>query len=409
MNKNQRYLLKLLSSAIRDQIPPEPGFKSVNWNYIYSEAVAHEVHTLIYPTLCKLNPIQTPSQDLMDKWRDCTLLAATKQLQCMDEARRVLAAFNKYRIPVIALKGITLRNLYPQPELRTMGDIDLLVQPQLKVEAGKILESMGYNLEANISNVSSYYHTNFLNIELHHALFFAPSFVIMFAEFEAKLWSNTNTDYVFEQISQVLSTEDSITYIMAHMSKHFLGSGFGLRQLCDITLLVEKYISSGKNIKFIKENMNQKLSVINLTILKICKDYLNLYVPLIFEIDNDNVEIMLNYIFKCGVYGKKSITDSISSVVSGSLYGKPRNQKGIIHASRYLLSNILFPPTCKMNERFKYAKKSYVLLPIAWIHRFFHALINKTKNRPLYEITKIIKIPYTAKKRIKLLKSLDLI
>jgi hypothetical protein len=44
-NYEEVYHLKLLSFAILEQNPPEPNFEPVDWDRIFSEAVAHEVNT----------------------------------------------------------------------------------------------------------------------------------------------------------------------------------------------------------------------------------------------------------------------------------------------------------------------------------------------------------------------------
>ena len=34
--------------------------------------------------------------------------------------------------------------------------------------------------------------------------------------------------------------EDLLVYLCIHMAKHFINSGFGIRQVCDVLLLVEQ-------------------------------------------------------------------------------------------------------------------------------------------------------------------------
>lgn len=170
MDKHCAYLLKLLSAAIRGGVAPEPDFEPVDWDKVFTEAAAHEVHTLIYPVINRLaSRLQIPSPILV-KWKKICLLAAVKQIPYINEALRVLETLQDSRIAVIILKGLWLRELYPQPELRTMGDIDILVKPSDKESAGLLIKRSGYFGIEHEGSVEAFYKPNFLHIELHYKL-----------------------------------------------------------------------------------------------------------------------------------------------------------------------------------------------------------------------------------------------
>jgi len=65
----------------------------------------------------------------------------------VETAQRVLALFQNHDIPVIPLKGIALaKELYPYPEDRPMGDIDLLVPEDQFDRAIGLLTDMGFRV-----------------------------------------------------------------------------------------------------------------------------------------------------------------------------------------------------------------------------------------------------------------------
>ena len=73
-------------------------------------------------------------------------------------------------IPHVFLKGYELQNLYPDPNLRMMGDIDVLVKPE---DYKKALQCL-INNEFKAINDSEKDYTllyNNISIELHHKLF----------------------------------------------------------------------------------------------------------------------------------------------------------------------------------------------------------------------------------------------
>jgi hypothetical protein len=62
-----------------------------------------------------------------------------------NELDRILAAFAQAQLPVIVLKGAALaRTLYPDPALRPMGDLDLLVKPGDVAACLQIAHGLGY-------------------------------------------------------------------------------------------------------------------------------------------------------------------------------------------------------------------------------------------------------------------------
>ena len=71
--------------------------------------------------------------------------AAYNQL-LFSELRRILEALGEAGIPVIVLKGAAVAHtLYPDPALRPMNDIDLLVKPEHLFPAIKTLKQIGYH------------------------------------------------------------------------------------------------------------------------------------------------------------------------------------------------------------------------------------------------------------------------
>jgi hypothetical protein len=97
---NKKALIKLLNCAISKEKPLDLNYKEINWDYIISESQAHSIYPLLYPVI-----------------RD---------------------------IPVIALKGLILRSLYPSPDLRTMGDADILIRQEYIGIVTSLLISMSY-------------------------------------------------------------------------------------------------------------------------------------------------------------------------------------------------------------------------------------------------------------------------
>ena len=60
------------------------------------------------------------------------------------------------KIPYALVKGACIREIYPNPELRTMGDIDLFMSEESRIKTDRILKELGYQKEELGSNVWTY-------------------------------------------------------------------------------------------------------------------------------------------------------------------------------------------------------------------------------------------------------------
>ena len=56
----------------------------------------------------------------------------------------VLDQFESFRIPYAILKGYRLKQDYPVPEFRTMGDVDFLIKEEHRMEADR--HAAGYGV-----------------------------------------------------------------------------------------------------------------------------------------------------------------------------------------------------------------------------------------------------------------------
>lgn len=73
-------------------------------------------------------------KEVLNKWKLTTFQTGVNQIQHIKKISEVLSVFNDKSLPVIVLKGLVARDLYPRPELRTMCDADLLVHKEYSEE-----------------------------------------------------------------------------------------------------------------------------------------------------------------------------------------------------------------------------------------------------------------------------------
>jgi len=156
MNTTYTALCKLLSG--RGEQVDWAAFSPQEWNGFARRAEVEGVAPLVYAALRTGDGRQETENNRHPATPNIPT-AAWEQLKSsyyrtagyntllFRELERILAAFERADIPVILLKGAALaQTLYPDPALRPMSDLDLLVHPSAVSSAQRVLEYIGYRI-----------------------------------------------------------------------------------------------------------------------------------------------------------------------------------------------------------------------------------------------------------------------
>lgn len=134
------------------------------------------------------------------------------------------------------LKGLSLADCYPVPEYRKLGDLDLyLSDPDTLPQAQKILESNGYILQDELSDHHVTYHYTFPKtgrrfiLELHYRVvgqyqYSRTNEIVDSVYSSAHLKKSSQTIHGYSYT--VLPPTEYVFYMIHHMLKHYLYSGF---------------------------------------------------------------------------------------------------------------------------------------------------------------------------------------
>ena len=155
----------------------------------------------------------------------------------------IFSLFNAAHIPCFLLKGISLAEYYPIPEFRKLGDVDLYINDEtLLARAKHLLESNGFSPVDELSDHHLTYKYCFSKInrtfllELHFRVIglyqFAPANAVVDRIYATKQLTCV-TQTIDGTCYPVLPPTEYCFYMIHHMLKHYLYSGFGIRLLCD--------------------------------------------------------------------------------------------------------------------------------------------------------------------------------
>lgn len=346
-----KLLAQLMGHSIKGTVPLDVP-EDTDWEKLYKLSAFHNVTALIYPAVKKLPlPGEIKSRFLYDNNR---FLAREARQEL--ESQRVFSALNEAGIPILKLKGIVIKDLYPMPHMRTAADVDICLTKEDRQKARPIMESLGYKFDSSIDYHDEYSKDDFFIYELHsdimsprselHSLFVHP--------FEKAIVHNSN------EMQMTLSNEYFYLNLVTHLYKHFISEGCGLRLFSDL---------------YIYRRKCQKLD--NTLITNLLKDYglLNFHnivlqlISCFFEGNEytDNLRTLAEFVFKSGEYGNSTLKKLswLSSSKSANLT--------FFDKVSYFLHN-WFPGARTMQKRYPVLKKAPFLLPICWVRRIFYTI-----------------------------------
>ena len=348
-------ILTLVRSAINDVVLPLPdGFSLEEAEALIQEQVMLPM-VYVGARRCGI-ACDTP---VMQRFRTryfLTLQKSEKQLRAVQE---IFRAFEENSIDYMPLKGCNLKQLYPLPELRIMGDADILIRTEQYDKIKPIMQKLGYE-EAGESSYDFCWRRQDLYVELHKRLY-GPNQADLTRYFGIG-WhlANPGEGYRF-----YMRAEDEYAYVFCHMMKHFRFSGIGARQIIDLYVFRHAH-----------PEMDETEVERIMTHLKLLDFYCNIRKLLSVWLDGENsdrlTDVMTEYVFKSGSFGTEH----------NKLYAEEllRANKGTRHARGKSFVSALFPRMRDLQLSYNVLYRYPVLIPLFYVVRWFDILINRRKN-----------------------------
>lgn len=352
------YLVELLKSAVKGtevKTPPE----QIDWEKFVDLAKRQQVYSVIAPILGGIGmPGKQAGELMLYNQNELLRLIAMK-----NEQEQLENELRKAGIRFMLLKGSRLRFYYPQQKMRQMSDVDILYDGSKKALLLEIMNNFGYSIISMSDNSDDFTKKPFYTFEFHRELFFREhDFYFDFSN----VWDNAEAD-TDNPYKYVMSTEDLYLHSVAHMYKHYVLGGFGIRFLTDTYLFLIK--EQGRmNMEYISSRLDE----FDLT------EFEKLIRELSFEIFGDGCfsdeQIdFLNNVLKFGIYG-----DSREGIkVYYDEYLAKNGGKGSL-AGFYMSK--LFPDFAFMKRSYPQLEKKPYLLPLYYIKRLINKLIYKRKS-----------------------------
>ena len=167
--------------------------------------------------------------------------------------------FEEQGLHPILLKGQGIAQMYPEPELRQCGDIDLYFSPEEYEKAKVFIFTLDINAKQE-KETYKHYGTSYkgIDVELHrHICNFPNPFVNKkFQEWTLEEMKSPSSVVIAGNDVSVSSPIYGLISSFAHMWHHFENEDASLRQLCDIEMMYE-YWKKNADLSLLEGKLNK--------------------------------------------------------------------------------------------------------------------------------------------------------
>ena len=360
-------VVETLISLIRKEICQEKSIKSGiieepsgHENSIYSISKAHDLAHIVGSALQKAGA--ELSTELSEKFLKQQTIAAYRYMKIEYDLEQICRAFERAKIMHMPLKGSVIRKYYPSPEMRTSCDIDMLVREEELDRAVAVLrDELHYEIGRKDTHDVSVFSTSGIHVELHFALIEDDKKVDSLL---ADIWSHSYLD-VNSEYRYFMNNEYFVFYCIAHMAKHFLNGGCGIRPFMDLWIAENR-------MGFSREAVDALLDKCG---LKQFGDQAFALCGVWFSGGEHTslTQKMENYIVRGGVYGTVEHKVAISQTQQSG--GK----------LRYMMRRI-FLPYDSLKMYYNRLEKYPALYPFYQIKRWCRIMFSKDSKRAMREL-----------------------
>lgn len=149
---------------------------------------------------------------------------------------KLCETLEKSEIPFLPLKGAVIRSYYPEPWMRTSCDVDVLVKKEDMDRVHTLLvDTLGYKYENTYSHDASYFAPGGVHIEMHFDLI-EEGIARSSAKALRGVWSGATVKDGYKYWYE-MSDSTFYLYHIAHMAKHLLNGGCGIKPFIDLFIL----------------------------------------------------------------------------------------------------------------------------------------------------------------------------
>ena len=358
MTIEEKNLLKIIKAAVNNENMSEIS-DEISWNILIDIAVNHKVDGLVCYWMEKFG--YNISDDILNYLNNRYKMYIARDAIQDFALEELLTAFENEGIRNVPLKGSVLKYFYPSPELRTSGDIDILIEEKDQYIVNKIMSELGYNTNHAFDAYdvhSVYSKAPDIHIEIHRML---VSHGNRAYDFCAEVWNYVTLREGYKYTYN-LSKEYLYVYIVAHLCKHLKNGGAGIRLILDIWVLLRKWEED-----FDKKKLSKLVSLANMNDIECWSSDLARYWFSDKESITELEKKLEEYVLKSGVFGTAETQ-------------KQMRAHWHVNTKAKSLIKAIFLSKAYMQQKYPILLRHSYLLPLFWVLRCIQSLFMNRKT-----------------------------
>ena len=243
MVSQQRIFFDFLQFCIGSVADIPASVKDADWKVLYVIAKKQALLGVLFYGIRRLPKELAPEQKLLMQWMVMAEMIRKQNIRLFQDSVKVCKNFENKGFTNCILKGQGNALLYPDPYMRTPGDIDIYL-------AGGRKRVMQYINKVCPNQVMRYHHVDFPVMKTAIEVHFTPSY--MFFPIHNRRMQKWFKEVMDLQCSNVVTLPDgygkitvptmnfNVIYILSHLYRHVFTEGIGLRQLIDYYFVLVK-------------------------------------------------------------------------------------------------------------------------------------------------------------------------
>ena len=251
MLKQQKIFFDFLRFCIGSAKEIPGSLKEADWKELYAIAKKQALLGVLFHGIQRLPKELAPEQKLLMQWMVMAEMIRKQNIRLFLDSVKVCKNFENEGFANCILKGQGNALLYPDPYMRTPGDIDIYL-------TGGRKRVMQYINKVCPNQVMRYHHVDFPVMKTAIEVHFTPSY--MFFPIHNSRMQKWFKEVMGEQCNHRVSLPDgygeihvpqvsfNVIYILSHLYRHIFTEGIGLRQLLDYYFVLLKWHTDLTNL-----------------------------------------------------------------------------------------------------------------------------------------------------------------
>ena len=364
--KNALDMIYLSGCVLNRKKPDINRISQMDLDSLYKMCKFHSLTAIVCSAL-ELSGTETSA-----KWKEAKAKSIKKNMLLDCQRQDLFRFMDKKHIWHMPMKGIILKDLYPQLGMRQMSDNDILYDISFRKEVREYFVDQGYDIKSfGKLKDDVFQKPPVYNFEMHVALFGqedntmpnSSQLMNYYKNVKDRLIRDSNDNFLYH-----FSDEDFYIYFILHAYKHYDIAGTGIRSLIDAYLLL-KYKSKSLDMEYVSSEIkslgvSEFEYVLRSLSMKIFDD------PQCSLSETESK--MLNQFIDSGTYGTIDIC-------ARNKRKKYIDNTGNTGKAGYVLRRI-FPHMETYKASFPFFYKHKILLPVGWFCRLVRAVLQKNRR-----------------------------